>query len=76
MKIILTTLGKVFKRDGITEEGCDTATDLADYLLAENRITREQYDRGQAEAKELIAKAFCHPERSVSGVEGSREASF
>ena len=57
VKIILTTLGKVFKRDGITEENCDTATDLADYLLAEGRITREQYDRGQAEAKKLIAEA-------------------
>ena len=58
VKIILTTLSKVFKRDGITEEGCDTATDLADYLLAEGRITREQYDRGQAEAKRLIAEAL------------------
>ena len=58
VKIILTTLGKVFKRDGITEENCDTATDLADYLLAEGRITREQYDLGQAEAKRLIAEAM------------------
>lgn len=58
VKIILTTLGKVFKRDGITEEGCDTATDLGDYLLASGKITREQYDRGQAEAKKLIAEAF------------------
>lgn len=58
VKIILTTLGKVFKRDGITEENCDTATDLADYLLAEGRITREQYDLGQAEAKKLIAEAM------------------
>ena len=74
--IILATLGKVFKRDGITEEGSDTATDLGDYLLASGKITHEQYDRGQAEAKKLIARAFCHPERSVSGVEGSREAAF
>ena len=57
VKIILATLGKVFKRDGITEENCDTATDLADYLLAEGRITREQYDRGQEEAKRLLAAA-------------------
>ena len=57
VKIILTTLSKVFKRDGITEDNCDTATDLADYLLAEGRITREQYDRGQTEAKHLIAEA-------------------
>jgi lipopolysaccharide/colanic/teichoic acid biosynthesis glycosyltransferase len=58
IRIILSTLGKVFKRDGITEEGCDTATDLGDYLLASGRITREQYDRGQVEAKKLIAEAL------------------
>ena len=57
VKIILTTLAKVFRRDGITEDNCDTATDLADYLLAEGRITREEYDLGQAEAKKLIAEA-------------------
>lgn len=57
IRIILTTLGKVFKRDGITEDGSDTATDLGDYLLASGKITREQYDRGQAEAKKLIAEA-------------------
>ena len=55
IRIILATLGKVFKRDGITEEGCDTATDLGDYLLETGKITREQYDQGQAEAKQLIA---------------------
>ena len=55
IRIILATLGKVFKRDGITEEGCDTATDLGDYLLETGKITREQYDKGQAEAKQLIA---------------------
>ncbi len=57
IRIILATLGKVFKRDGITEEGCDTATDLGDYLLASGKITREQYDRGQQEARRLIAEA-------------------
>ena len=58
LKIILQTLSKVFKRDGITEEGMDTATDLGDYLLAAGRITREEYDRGQEEARKLIAEAF------------------
>ena len=58
VKIILTTLNKAFiKRSDITEENCDTATDLGDYLLASGRITREEYDRGQAEAKQLIAEA-------------------
>lgn len=55
VKIILTTLNKAFiKRSDITEEGSDTATDLGDYLLASGRITREEYDRGQEEAKRLI----------------------
>ena len=57
VKIIFATFGKVFKRSGITEENCDTATDFGDYLLASGRITREQYDYGQAEAKRLIAEA-------------------
>ncbi|MBR4559703.1 MAG: sugar transferase [Fibrobacter sp.] len=58
VKIILTTLNKAFiKRSDITEENCDTATDLGDYLLASDRITREEYDRGQEEAKRLIAEA-------------------
>ena len=57
LKIIFLTLSKVFKRDGITEDGMDTATDLGDYLLAAGRITREEYDRGQEEARKLIAEA-------------------
>ena len=58
VKIILTTLYKAFiKRSDITEENCDTATDLGDYLLASGKITREEYDRGQEEAKRLIAEA-------------------
>lgn len=58
VKIILTTINKAFiKRADITEADCDTATDLGDYLLAQGRISREEYDRGQAEAKRLIAEA-------------------
>jgi len=58
VKIILTTLNKAFvKRSDITEENCDTATDLGDYLLAKGCITREEYDRGQEEAKRLVQEA-------------------
>lgn len=58
VKIILTTLNKAFiKRSDITEENCDTATDLGDYLLASGKITREEYDCGQEKAKKLIAEA-------------------
>ncbi|OWV15107.1 UDP-galactose phosphate transferase [Fibrobacter sp. UWH1] len=57
VKIIVTTLNKAFiKRSDITEENCDTATDLGDYLLASGRLTQAQYDEGQALAKKLIAE--------------------
>ena len=40
VKIILTTLNKAFiKRSDITEENCDTATDLGDYLLEIGRAS-------------------------------------
>lgn len=52
--IILMTAFKVFKRDGITEEGEATATDLGDYLLSKGEVTDEKYNELQDEAKELM----------------------
>ena len=52
--IILKTIVKVFKREGITEEGEATATDLGDYLLQKGGVTMEEYEQKQEEAKELI----------------------
>lgn len=52
--IIFKTVFKVFARDGITEEGEATATDLGDYLLAKGEVTKEKYDSLQEEAKELL----------------------
>ena len=54
IKILLQTVKAVFAREGITEEGMATAADLGDYLLSECRVTREEYDAKQAEAKELL----------------------
>jgi len=56
VKIIVKTAVNVFKRDGITEEGMATATDLGDYLLESGNVTKEKYDQLQEEAKELIKK--------------------
>ena len=59
VKIIFTTLVKAFiKRSDITEENCDTATDLGDYLLQHGRISQTEYDEGQKEAKRLLMEAF------------------
>jgi lipopolysaccharide/colanic/teichoic acid biosynthesis glycosyltransferase len=52
--IILKTVYKVLKREGITEEGQATAMDLGDYLLASGMVHKEEYASLQKEAKHLI----------------------
>lgn len=55
MKIILSTVTLAFiKQEGITMDGMDTALDYGDYLLKEGKVSREEYDRKQEEAKELL----------------------
>ena len=44
VKIILKTIGKVFKRADVATTGMDTAEDLCDYLLRMKKITKEEYD--------------------------------
>jgi len=43
VKIILMTLAKVFKREDICYKGMDTAEDLGDYLLREQKISANEY---------------------------------
>ena len=54
MKIIFRTIEKVLKRDGISSEGMETAEDLGDYLLRYERVSEEEYNLKQKEAKELV----------------------
>lgn len=54
IKIILLTVVKVFKREGITEEGMATAADLGDYLLYRGEVDQETYEKKQVEAKSLM----------------------
>lgn len=54
IKIIFRTVGKVFARDGINEEGMATAMDLGDYLLEKGEVSRDVYDEKQKEAKALL----------------------
>lgn len=58
LKIIVETVKKVVKREGVTMEGMETAMDYGDVLLAEGRVSREEYDRKQAEAKRLIEEYY------------------
>lgn len=55
VKIILMTVQKAFiKQEGITEEDAATATDFGDYLLANGKVTKSEYDSRQREAKEIL----------------------
>ena len=54
-KIIFMTVAKVFKRDGISAEGMDTAEDYGDYLLRINKISKNEYCDAIEKSKELIS---------------------
>ncbi|MEE3488813.1 MAG: sugar transferase [Bulleidia sp.] len=57
VRIFFGTIAHVFHHDGISSEGMATALDLGDELLKEGRITREEYEKGQAEALKLLNEA-------------------
>ena len=54
IRIIILTVLKVFKREGINEDGMATAEDYGDYLLHKDLISKDDYDSKQQAAKELI----------------------
>ena len=69
LKIVCRTVVSVFAREGIAMEGMDTAQDFGDYLLSTGKITREEYDRCQAEAQALCDDFISEKVRELSGVE-------
>lgn len=53
--IILKTVKTAFiKQEGITDGDMATAEDLGDYLLKNEKITSEEYDKKQIEAKQIL----------------------
>lgn len=54
MLIVIQTILKVLQRDGITEEGMDTAMDFGDYLLQIGKVADDDYRSIQNLAKILI----------------------
>jgi len=53
-KIIFMTATKVFKREGISTEGMDTAEDFGDYLLRENKISEFEYEIRMEKANRIL----------------------
>ncbi len=54
IKILLQTVGKVLMRSDTVREGTASDIDFGDWLMQEGKITQEQYEQKQAEAKELL----------------------
>ncbi len=54
IKIIFKTVGKVLSRSDTVREGTASDMDFGDWLICEGKVTREEYDRKQSEAKELL----------------------
>lgn len=56
IKIIAWTVKKAFiKQENITQDHMATAEDLGDYLLRNGKISREEYNQKQWEAKHILA---------------------
>lgn len=54
-RIIFQTVMKAFvKKEGITEGDMATAEDFGDYLLRTGKITKEEYERKQQEARDIL----------------------
>lgn len=52
VKIVIDTVGKAFvKKEGINREGTASDMDFGDWLLSEGKISQEEYEMKQAEAK-------------------------
>lgn len=55
LRIILLTIVKVIKRSDVVREGTVSDIDFGDYLLSQGKITYEEYQTKQEEAKKLLA---------------------
>ena len=57
VRIILRTIGKVVKRSDIVREGTVSDMDFGDWLIQKGKVTKEEYEQKQIEAKMLIGLA-------------------
>ena len=53
-KIVLDTVMKVFKSEGITDGDMATAMDYGDYLLDNGKVNKDEYELKQREAKDYL----------------------
>ena len=56
MYIIFHTFGKVLKQSGTVREGTASDIDLGDWLLMQGKVDKEEYDKKQTEALDMLKK--------------------
>ncbi|MBS5037342.1 MAG: sugar transferase [Fusobacterium sp.] len=56
LKIIFKTFEKVVKRADVVREGTVSDMDFGDWLLSKNRVTKEEYEKKQEEARKILKK--------------------
>lgn len=54
VKIIVKTVGKVLKRADTVREGTVSDMDFGDWLVQEGKVAEDEYQKKQAEAKQLL----------------------
>ncbi len=54
-RIVLQTVAKVFRREGISAEGMETAEDYGDWLREQGLVNEGEYTRLQVLAKEVVS---------------------
>lgn len=54
MRIIYRTIFKVTAKEDIATEGMETSEDYGDWLLRRNMVSKETYDKKQAQARRLL----------------------
>ncbi len=54
LKIIFNTVSKVLKRSDTVREGTASDMDFGDWLLHGGKVTKEEYDKKQSEAREWL----------------------
>ncbi len=54
IKILFQTVGKVLRRSDTVREGTASDMDFGDWLMQEGKVTQQEYEEKQAEAKELL----------------------
>ena len=56
LRIIFKTFEKVVKRADIVREGTVSDMDFGDWLLSKGEVTKEEYDKKQEEAREILKR--------------------